>query len=512
MRRMLVVGFSFAVVLSLGIAELGLAEDSTDPVVFSVLYNQAADTPFQEDWLVLKEYASRRNVVLDVRLGDNSDYLSAVVRTLDAGNAPDVILKVWPSEIESYSASGVLLAFSDYEYLMPHFTAYIAAHDLGRELDRLRLENGKYYILPGYQRAIQVQQWIYRRDIFEQHGLGVPDTYDDLLASLVSLKEIYPDAAPITACWGGAHLFAMMGAGYGIPAGWAGTRYYDPDEDSWRFAPATEDYRELYRFLNRCYQAGVLDPAIFTQSDEDYYAKLLDGRGLVTVSWITSGFQSWNQSLQDNGFPNGEWAALPVPQSTIELSLLPSVDPFRKGLVAPSRVANEPYFEDLLRFLDWAVYSEEGMTLTTWGVEGATFENTPEGRAFLPHIQTTRNPEGAVDITKEYGLATLFDLNENAEFEDYKKPPAIAAFLERSLEADETAEAPPTLELSPSALAAIDQIAPAITSYASESGQDFITGRLSIEGDWGDYVLELERRGYLTLEAIWSLAWGEQTK
>ena len=512
MRRISTVSFLLSMCLLTGITNYAIAEVAADPIAFSVLYNQTEGTPVLDDWLILEEYTRRQNVVLNISIGDNADYLSAMTRTLDSGTAPDIILKVWPSEIESYAAAGSLLAFSDYEDLMPHFATYIAEHNLEGELDKLRLANGKYYILPGYQRATQVQQWIYRKDLFDLHGLGTPDTYDDLFASLVALKEIYPDSTPITACWGGAHLLAMMGAGYGIPAGWAGTRYYSLDEDRWQFAPASDNYREMYRFLNRCDQAGILDPGTFTQSEADYYAKLLDGRGFVTVSWISSGFQSWNETLADNGFPNGEWAPLPVPESTIGVRAVPSVDPFRKGLVVPSRVLNEPYFEDLLRFLDWAVYSDEGMTLTAWGVEGVTFENTPDGKAFFPNIRTTRNPDGAIDITEQYGLATLFNLNENEEFEDQKKPSEIVAFLNRSLESGETAQLPPQLTLSTSALAAIDQINPTITSYASEVGIDFIVGDLDIDDDWNQYILEAERMGYLTLEAIWALAWEEQTQ
>lgn len=497
--------------LATGTAERCLAEDATAPVVFSVLYNQQASSPFQEDWLILTEYASRMNVHLDVSLGDDEGYLDAVTRTLDAGNAPDIILKVWPDTIESYSISGALLAFSDYEHLMPYFTAYIDAHNLATELDRLKLANGKYYILPGYQRAIQVQQWVYRRDIFEANGLGIPATYDDLFTSLVALKALYPDATPLTACWGGQHLFAMMGAGYGIPAGWAGTRYYDPEEDRWLFAPATESYRELYRFLNRCYEAGVLDPGVFTQSDAEYYEKMLDGRALVTVTWISSGFQSWNRTLQENGFPNAEWAALPVPESTIGIRALPAVDPFRKGLIVSSRVINEPYFEDLLTFLDWAVYSEEGMALTTWGVEGITFETMPDGtRSFLPQIQTTKNPDAAFEMTNEYGLATLFNLNEDPEFEDQKKPEHIVAFLERSLAAGETLALVPRLVLGANALEATAAISGLLYTPVADAGQKFVTGQLSIDADWEGYIRSLMQSGYLTLEAIWNEAWEEQ--
>jgi len=494
--------------INLGILSILLISCTTkemppsEPVVFSILFNQTEANPFQENWLILEEYKTRQNVSLDVRLGNNADFDNEIIRTLESGNIPDIILKVWPNTIDSYAANGILLAFSDYEDLMPNFMAYIEEHDLHNELDKLRLNNGKYYILPGYKRTIQVQQWIYRRDIFEKNNLDIPTTYDELFDSLVLLKEIYPNTTPITASWGGAHLFAMMGAGYEIPAGWAGTRDYNFETDQWRFAPATDSYKELLTFLNRCYAAGVLDPSIFTQGDEDFANKLVDGSALVTVTWVTSGFSHWNEKLVENGFPGGEWAPLSVPESTIGIAALPPVDPFRKGLVVPSRVINEPYFEDLLKFLDWAVYSKEGMTLTTWGIEGVTFENTSDGKVFLPNITSP----------KEYGLESFFDLNENEEFEDNKKPPEIAAFLEKSLNAGDAAEMDPQLILSSDAINAAQLINERLDPYINETFKSFVTGELSIDQDWDEYLLEIEKRGFKTLEEIWGSAWIEQNK
>ena len=510
MKRIVFIVVMLGIFLSTGIAGCSPTNAPPEPILLSILYNEREDTPFQEDWRILEEYKTRQNIILDVRVGDDSDFESALTRTFKTGNIPDIVLKVWPDTIENYSASGVLLPFSDYENLMPNFRAYVQEHHLQDEIDKLRLDNGKYYILPGYQREIQVQQWIYRRDLFEKHNLEIPQTYDELFDSLVYLKETYPDSTPITASWGGAHLLAMMGSGYGIPAGWAGTRYYNEAEDRWQFAPATENYKELYRFLNYCYQAGVLDPSIFTQSDEDFYNKIQDGRALVTVTWITSGFDNWNAKLAENGSPGGEWAPLPVPESTIGIKALPPVNPFRKGLVVPSRVINEPYFENLLKFLDWAVYSEEGMTLATWGVEGITFENTANGKAFLPNIQTPKNPNGTLDITKEYGFDSLLNLNENEEFEDYKKPSEIVDFLENSLNAGDTAELAPELELNANDIEAIRILDEKITLYVAEASQDFIIGELSIDEDWDDYRLELEQKGYKTLEEIWNAAWKKQ--
>ena len=97
------------------------------PDVFSVLYNERAAQPFQADWLILDEYRKQQNVALDVKTGDDADYGKALIQALESEEIPDIILKVWPDQIETYAASGLLLPFSDYEQLMPNFMAYRAA-------------------------------------------------------------------------------------------------------------------------------------------------------------------------------------------------------------------------------------------------------------------------------------------------------------------------------------------------------------------------------------------------
>jgi len=510
MSRKFVIIFCFVLLLLNSCNDL--PEKQQEPVTFSILYNDIETAPFHENWRILEEYRSRKNVTLDVLLGTDADYNRDLTQTLESGNIPDIVLKTYPNEIESYASDGLLLPFSDYEDQMPYFTSYIEEHGLQNELEKLRLDNGKYYILPGYQRKIQVQQWIYRKDLFEKHDLPVPTTYDEMFDALVHLKEMYPDSTPITASWGGAHLFAMMGAGYDIPAGWSGTMDYSQQENRWQYAPATENFREMYAFLNRCYEAGILDPEIFTQSTEDHINKLTDGRAFVTVTWITSGFDNWNTTLRENGHPDGTWTPLSVPESTIGIRALPAVDPFRKGLVVPASIVNEPYLENLLSFLDWAVYSEEGMTLTTWGIEDLTYENTENGKVYLPEITSPKNPEGTVDIRAEYGFDLMFNLNENEEFEDYKKPPEIVAFLEQSLLANETLEMQPKLNLDDNSLDAVQLINEKLDPYIGTAGTAFITGELDIETEWNTYLQELDKRGYTTLEKIWNDAWEKQTQ
>ena len=506
MNRLLIPGCLFAcLIFCSGVPQAAAAPP--EQLTFSVLYNQSESAPFSKDWLILSEYKSRRNVELDVMLGDNADYQADVARVLESGQAPDIILKIWPNEIEKYATSGLLIDFNSYTHLMPHFSAYIQSHHLEGEIERLNSSDEKLYILPGFQRTIQVQQWIYRKDLFDSYNLGVPDNYDELYQSLVFLHERLPNSCALTACWGGAHLFAMMGAGYGIPAGWNKPQFYNAADDTWQFSLTTNNYKDLLRFLHRCFEAGIFDPDIFTQSVEDYYAKIQDGRAIVTVTWISSGFDNWNRVLRENGVLNGEWAPMRVPESTSGIRALPPVDPFRKGLIVPSKSRNKPYFDELMRFIDWAVYSEEGMTLTDWGVDGITYNTDGNGKRLIPDIFSPKTPQGTKERTRDYGLATLFDLNENSEFEDYKKPAEIVRFLEASAAAGDTAPFPPVLKLDTTAIQAIDTLMPSLISYATEASKNFIAGTRDIDSEWNNYIDSMERLGLRTLEAIWNLAW-----
>lgn len=486
-----------------GCSKSEIEEKSFD---FSLLFNSRSESPYSEQWPIWDEYEKRRGVLFDVTIGDDSDYRWYVVKALESDSPPDIILKVFPEEIAEYANKGLVLPISDYVEDMPFFQSYIAEHSLEEEIESLKQEDGKYYVLPGYQRAIQVQQWIYREDLFTAAGLGIPQTYEELFSDLVILYEQYPDSTPLSACWGGAHLYSMMGAGYGITSGWSGNRSFNEQTKRWEYAPATEAYREMYRFLHRCYEADLFALDEINQTVESFIEKLTDNSIFFTPTWISSGFDSWNTKLVENGYQGAQWSVLPVLESTVGLKTLPPVNRFRKGLVISSKVLEKPYLDELISFIDWAVYSEEGQTLTTWGIEGETFEFTEDGPRYLPEMQSFMNPEGERSIYIEYGLDQIFNLCENEELEDLKKPADIVSFLERSEMNEETLPIDPILELSPLELDTISKIDESIDAYANNASIRFITGELDIEGDWEEYLAELGMLGYQSLETIWNTA------
>lgn len=500
MRTMACICILGLMILS-GCTEASVGPEETSR--FTILYNDRAGSPFSEDWLILQEYQRRKGVTLEVQLGDDGDYERYIIDALEADTPPDVILKVWPDQIEQFIARSLVLPVSDYIDSMPFFLDYIEEHGLQAELEKLKGPDGKFYILPGYQRPIQVQQWVYRRDLFETHGLGVPETYEELFEDLLYLKGIYPDSKPISACWDGAHLYAMMGANYGINAGWAGTRTYDRESSAWRYAPATEAYRKMHVYLHDLYAAGLLDLEHFDQSFEELVEKMTTNRVFFLPTWISSGLEPWNQMAAENGYPETDWAPLPVLESTNGLRVLPYAEPFRKGLVIPAAVGRREHLMQLIRFLDWAVYSPEGRELTTWGVEGLSFTYTETGHSYLP-IENEGSQSAVTDPLAFYGLEQLFNLCENEEIEDAKRPEAIVRFLEASIEREETLKGAPPLRLGDLETELVSKTIGKIDAYAKNAAYRFITGELDPQEDWQEYLEELESLGYRTVERIWN--------
>lgn len=481
-----------------------------ESIVFSMLYNDKDSAPLRKDWLILTEIAKRKNITFKITTGPDSNYMPSVDAAINSADVPDIILKVWPAAIAPFAATGQLLPINDYEYLLPNYMNYQKTGGLRDKIDALRDKNGNYYILPGFQREIQVQQWIYRQDLFEAYKIREPRTYDELYSALLILKGIYPNSRPLTACYGGAHLFAMMGAGNGIASGWNGNRMYDEPSDSWVFAPRTKNWREMYRFLHKCYAAGLLDPDVFTQDPDTFLKKLTNGTSFVTVTWISSGFSLWNKQLGDSGIKSGFWAPMEVPQSTTGIRALPAVDRFRKGTAITVNAVAKPYFKELMAFLDWIYYTEEGRTLAVWGMEGTTYEVKNGKKAYTQIIKTWKNPLGTLDPARDFGLNTMFDLCEVPDFEDSKKPAEIVAFLNDSLSKKLTSKPYPPLTLGSAEQATINIIAQGLDEYVASMVKKFITGEADIDQDWNSYLATLRKLGSDSLEGIWNKAWKNQ--
>lgn len=219
---------------------------------------------------------------------------------LASGDIPDLIV----------GAGGVVDSdFSQYQGLFQDMTDLIKkdAPNVQKmfkekpELEALaKQSDGKIYSLPKYQRFWPVsstrtyinKQWL------KKLGLKVPTNWDELYNVLVAFKtkdpngngkadEIPMDWAPGQGYFNSMYLIGSEGIT--LTAGSADGFYVGNGKVKNLYT--TDEYKNLVKFLNKCFKAGLINPEVFTQ-DYTKYQSIARGTNKTAKVGFTWGWLS----------------------------------------------------------------------------------------------------------------------------------------------------------------------------------------------------------------------------
>lgn len=165
-------------------------------------------------------------------------------------------------------------------------------------------------------------------------------------------------------------------------------KYFNPDMQLW------------FRWLNRMYAEGILDPESFTQNENTWKAKITSGR-LLGISYPKWGyFYDTRPSLVSDGLEERTFVDLSV--TADERFIDPSMKIYSGGGswgIAISSAAKDP--ERAFEFLDWMA-SEEAQKLLNWGLEGVNYIVVDGKRVVPPEQQLLRDSDP--DYSKKTGV------------------------------------------------------------------------------------------------------------
>ncbi|MFI6128231.1 extracellular solute-binding protein [Micromonospora sp. NPDC051141] len=384
---------------------------ATEPVTFSILYNNHPNYPLKPEWMFWSELAKRTNVKLDPVAVPLSDYEQKRSVLVSSGDAPLIIPKTYHPQENSYVSSGAILPVSDYLDLMPHFAEKLEKWNLKPEMDTLRQEDGKFYLLPGlHEKPWQEYTLAVRTDILEQLGVPSPTTWDEVYTMLKAMKAAHPDVHPFSDRFGkpnpAGNLLNMLALSHGLPgAGWNyQATAWDAGAGKYVFTGASEQYRQVVTFLHKLVAEGLLDPETFTQTDDQARQKLASGKSFVISTNAQTLVNDYrpdiakinpNARLKKIMFPIGP--AGPVnPASRLE-----------NGVMISSKAREGKNFVAMMQFIDWLWYSDAGQEFAKWGVEGTTYTRDASGRrAPTPDVDIVGlNPKGTKHLQKDFGFA-----------------------------------------------------------------------------------------------------------
>lgn len=471
--------------------------DSDEPIEISMYYSDNATLPFKEDWLTVQTIQEKYNVDAKWEIIPIADYATKVSLALNTGtNAPDVILYSSTSgENASLALNGALVPISDHSDWTPNFNAAVETYHLTEDVDRLKLKDGKRYMLPSlYDHPFYDGGLILRDDYLTEKGLDAPTTYDDLYEILKAYKEDHPDSYPLTILAGPRVLYRMTMPAWGISlhqnsASGSGVLSWDYDKESYFAGAVSDEYRAYMTFFAKLYAEGLIDPEMADPIDADKWnQKLATGAAMATYAYYDQ-IGGVEAASEIDGFSLNMYPALAGPGGAHH-------QPKSKtgtGILFPASTAKRDDFEQVVRKIDEMFFSEEAATIWCIGTEGDSY--TMDGDSIVYNDDILHAPDGIYKYMQlQYGAGS--DVTQKIWLSDRE----MTKYDDNYREINETVAAmddviqyvPPTPMFDDLTAEEAASLQTPLNDSFVRWNDAFLTGAKSLDTDWDSYVEELK--------------------
>ena len=477
---------------------------ATEPVEFGLLYRDHPNYPLKDDWLLLETLAEEHNVTFDIVSAPLSDWDQRKGLLVGAGDAPDIISVTYPGQEVPFIAGGAILPVSDYLEYMPNFTEKVEAWGLQDHIDNLlKQQDGKFYLLPGLRESPRPSYtYAVRTDIWDELGLSyAPETFDDFRADLEKVKAAYPDVYPLTDRWSeSGPLEATLNVAapnFGTAAGWGFGEgvWWDEESGEYQYTGATEGYRQLMEYYAGLVADGLLDPEAVTQADDQAAQKLGSGQAFGMLA-NDQEILRYRTTFEELG-SDADVRLIRVPAGPAGDNLAAG-GRLISGLMISASAAEKDNFQAMLQFIDWLYYSDEGLELAKWGVEGVTYDKAADGtRTLAADVDINGLNEGAPkQLNVDFGFHNgvwMLEHGSSTELDLSMLRPEVVDFVE-AMSDKETLPLPPPWPLDELERERVSLWQTSLKDHVSQSTAAFILGQRPLS-EWDAYVAELDGMG-----------------
>ena len=509
---------------------------SEEPVTYTMFFNDNDAYPMLDSWSeeggLFYEITKATNVTLEITSVNNASYSDKVSLAVASGDCPYIIPKVYDDS--AYVNGGGVVAISDYTDYMPNYTYFYETYDMASDVDTIKQSDGSYYRLPGLKEtSLQDYTLLLRTDLFEGAGYDVTAlekdwTWDEFVDILIDVKAYMVEQGIVgendyiwsdrwcgaTSGYGtGGCLLNLISRSYGIYTTWNGASgtnsadlYFDTDADEYKLSSTSDQYKAYMTMVKKLVDNKILDPETWTQDDDTADSKFYTGKTaliLTNRSQTTAQDQGLAAQLGEGNYSiyrcvipmgtdaDGNKISYQAENSRLECGLMVSTN-------AKNSLSDEEFIK-MLRFIDWLWYSEKGLTLTKWGVEGQTYQVAEDGSyELLPQyycggLSIAQTSDDQEDMRLKYGFACgnfmysgttdLLTSNFSADLRDY---------YARMAEYRTLKPLDPVVAFNEDDTEQLNLYVVPLWSEMNTWNLKFAEGQADIDADWDTYVASLE--------------------
>lgn len=477
---------------------------ANEPVSYSMMYSDHENYPNKKDWRLWSSIQEKTNVTFDLNITARTEYENKKSLLVNSGDAPFIIPKTYDES--PFVAGGQIVPISDWVQYMPNYMKAVKDWGMDKDLRAKLKSDGKYYVLPGmWEVAGGGYSYVIRKDIFEKAGVDVKGlegkwTYEDFYEALKKVKAFTGAKYVWSDEFNGKSALNIAAIQYGVTGGdgWGlsnGTRFNEQTKQ-FEFADATNDFKDYVTYFNKLVKDGILDPESFTQDDKTAQAKFFKGDTYVINAnyQLMSDFKTKMQAPGADLYmivqPGGPKGMLQIETSRLENGIMISKNALDK--------LGKDKFIEMLRFVDWLWYSDEGQTLSLWGVEGETYTKDASGNIALKPDVTYNgiNPTAPKKLNVDFGFGGgVFAYGGSAKLKMSKMTDGEKDYNNRILTLRKARTLAPPIMGTPDESEQMNLISKPLMDYVNTMTLKFITGQANIATDWNTYTAQVESLG-----------------
>lgn len=407
-----------AVLLALALLPVAaVSAVAEEPVTITIWASDRENMPMRNGLMTIG--------ILEERLGIKIEVLSAPTESLAekygllmaGGDIPDIV---------QYKAKDLLL-YKD---------AWQPLNDLINETDTPNLY--KVYSQPDIKRVVSDSDgnirfigqrtaitagkgYFWRQDWLDKLGLETPKTVEDLYNVFVAIKNGDPngngvaDEIPFSVRKNGSNNRGNM-----IPFvfNWGIAETFFAEDGQVKFGATDPRMKEALTWLNKCYAEGLIDPEYLTLDKTSWFSEWSNNQVFMSYDWLAyidnvgNLFKNTESDIHIVGAvpPMGPTG---ISQTRDQLEPITVAEDWNTAIFVG---ASDEKKAAAMKLLDY-LYSEEGMILLNFGVEGQHYEIVDGEYKYTDLIMN--NPDGLSpqDALRSFGIQSQLTILQDARYE-----------------------------------------------------------------------------------------------
>ncbi len=443
------------------------------------------------DLMLFTEYEKMTNIKINWETVQNGQLAERRNLMMTSKEYPEIMFAtaMGPTDVLKYGEQGIFQPLNDLiDKYAPNFKALMEKYPIIEQ--GITMGDGNIYSFPVFYDPeflglrIGGTPWM-NQEWLDTLGLQEPTTTDEFYKVLKAFKEEIPDSVPWSSIGIGGMVNYLRGA-YGLNSNGTANVHLDlkPGTDELRFIPTSDDYKELLQFLNKLYSEGLIDPEVFTITQQEFYAKAGEGHyGFIhsvdpETLW---GLKNYVGAQVLEG-PGGRLLPLSSPLGTVGQFMITD---------------KNKHPEASVRWMDH-FFGDEGVKMFFMGFEGITYEEKDGEVVYTEEI--TNHPDG-INLDQAISLYLMWPGGNYPGFvrEDYFKgaesKPNTRAKAEKALPyAIDQDDIWPRFNYNEEESDQLTALQNDIHTYVDEMTANFVAGKESFD-KWDSYVDTINKMG-----------------